>query len=120
MKPLTVGRIYRGQEIEIECHVTERIRELYQAGKLATGDFDKPIAVAKASHGGGHPTKDDFSGEREVEIYVQAIDATKKAALDALLKEHRDMEEEKKITCTSQRADEEPEKTITVERACGS
>jgi len=46
-------------------------------------NLDKPIAVAKANHGGGHPTKDDFSGEREVEIHVQAIDATKKTALDA-------------------------------------
>jgi hypothetical protein len=48
------------------------------------------------SHGRRHPTKDNFAGEREVEIYVQAIDAAKKAALDALLKEHRDMEEDKR------------------------
>jgi len=57
-RPLTVGRIYKGREVEIECYVTERIRELYQAGKLAVDDYvlvqfvdgdpDKPIAVEKA------------------------------------------------------------------------
>ena len=57
-KPLRVGRIHKNQEVETNCYVTERIRELYQAGKLAVGDFvliqfvdgdpDKPIAVEKA------------------------------------------------------------------------
>ena len=58
VRPLRVGRIYRGQEVETNCYVTERIRELYQAGKLAVDDYvlvqfvdgdpDKPIAVEKA------------------------------------------------------------------------
>jgi len=57
-KPLKVSRAYKGQEITIGCYVTERIRELNEAGKLAAGDFvlvqfvdgdpDKPIAVEKA------------------------------------------------------------------------
>jgi len=57
-KPLTVGRIYRGTEIVIDCYVAERIRELYQAGKLAVDDYvivqfvdgdpDKPVAIEKA------------------------------------------------------------------------
>ena len=34
--------------------------------------------------------------EREIEIYVESINATQKTALDALLKEHREMEELKK------------------------
>ena len=56
-KPLTAGRIYKGQEIEINCYVTERIKELYQDGKLniddyvivqfIDGDQDKPVAIAK-------------------------------------------------------------------------
>ena len=58
VKPLKVGRIYKGTEIEIDCYVTERIRELYQAGKLAVDDYvlvqfvdgdpNKPLAVEKA------------------------------------------------------------------------
>ena len=57
-KPLRVGRIYKGAEIEIDCYVTERIRELYQAGKLAVDDYvlvmfvdgdpEKPVGVEKA------------------------------------------------------------------------
>jgi len=57
-KPLKVGRDFKGAEVEIDCYVTERIKELYQAGKLAAGDYvlvqfidgdsDRPIAVEKA------------------------------------------------------------------------
>ena len=57
-KPLKIGRIYKGVETQIDCYVTERIRELYQAGKLTAGDFvlvqfvdgdpDKPIVIEKA------------------------------------------------------------------------
>jgi len=57
-KPLKIGRIYKGVETQIDCYVTERIRELYQAGRLAAddyvlvqfvdGDSDKPIAIEKA------------------------------------------------------------------------
>ena len=58
VRPLRVGRIYRGQEVETNCYVTERIRELYQAGKLVADDYvllqfvdgdpEKSIAVEKA------------------------------------------------------------------------
>jgi len=57
-KPLKVGRDFKGAEVEIDCYVTQRIAELYQAGKLAAGDFvlvqfvdgdpDNPITIDKA------------------------------------------------------------------------
>ena len=68
---------------------------------------------------GRHPTKDNFSGEREVEIYVQAIDATKKCPRRPPKGAPR-YGGRQKITCASQLVDEEPEKTVTVEKACGS
>lgn len=57
-KPLKVGRDFKGAEVEIDCYVTERIREFNAAGKLAAGDIvlvqfvdgdpDKPVVVEKA------------------------------------------------------------------------
>lgn len=38
-KPITVTREYEGQEFDINCVVTEDIKEQYQAGKINTGDI---------------------------------------------------------------------------------
>ena len=61
-KPLRVGRkwgsdVTRPEDYEVDCYVTERIKELYQDGKLSEGDIviiqfvdgdaEKPVAIAK-------------------------------------------------------------------------
>ena len=56
-RPLTVTRMWQGNPISLNCYVTKRIVELYQAGQLAEGDGvlvafidgdqTKPIALEK-------------------------------------------------------------------------
>ena len=38
-KPITVKRTWHGREYQVDCYVTENIKDQYQAGNIAIGDY---------------------------------------------------------------------------------
>lgn len=56
-KPIRVKRTWDGREYTVDCYVTETVKDQYQAGDIAVGDFvlvefledsaDKAIVIAK-------------------------------------------------------------------------